>query len=225
MNFILTTRESVFLNERAWHTWQTALTSSLFKDVLHDAVIEAVRAVLPPDFPDFSVQVDTCERNESATVNSGVVPSYSVFIAADASTDRVVLRSQLRALLETGTQRRRAPGVESPFARRLLTLIACHGDAAVAELQQLLPSARPRVHAEALRVLGLAQDRPSHEGRRDILQDALMSPSPFLRDAAVEALELMRDPRTIDAITRAANAETVASLRDDMHDLIRELSR
>jgi hypothetical protein len=64
MKFVLTITESAFLNERAWRTCEAALASAFFTYVLHDAVIDAVRAVLPADFPDFSVRVDASKHEE-----------------------------------------------------------------------------------------------------------------------------------------------------------------
>ena len=58
MRLRLTIEASPFLNGRAWRTWQTALASTFLAGLVSDAVTEAVRAVLPDDFPDFSVRVD-----------------------------------------------------------------------------------------------------------------------------------------------------------------------
>jgi hypothetical protein len=64
MKFVLTVTESAFLNERAWRTWEAALASEFFTYVLHDAVLDAVRAVLPADFPEFSVRVDVHDHEK-----------------------------------------------------------------------------------------------------------------------------------------------------------------
>jgi hypothetical protein len=61
MKFILTIDESAFLNERAWRTWEAVLASAIFTYALGDAVTDAARAVLPADFPDFSVRVESYE--------------------------------------------------------------------------------------------------------------------------------------------------------------------
>jgi hypothetical protein len=58
MRVRLTIEASPFLNGRAWLAWETALASAFFAGLLSDAVADAVRAVLPEDFPDFSVEID-----------------------------------------------------------------------------------------------------------------------------------------------------------------------
>ncbi len=72
------------------------------------------------------------------------------------------------------------------------------------------------VAADVVRVLGQIEHGPSLDDRAYIAECLLYSELPLARDAAAVALGDLNDPRSVGALERAIDAESIPGLREDM---------
>ncbi len=86
-------------------------------------------------------------------------------------------------------------GMESQFARNLSSLVERHGDGAIEGIGKLIVDGNwgSLVAAEALGCLGRMENPATRLRRRNVLQEALNSPSIVVRDAAVLGLAEVND--------------------------------
>ena len=118
-------------------------------------------------------------------------------------------------------------GMENRTSRALRRFVERHSDVGVKHLaaRLLAESMNQGVAADIVRVLGSIEHRPSHDDRVLIAEQLLHSDLPVARDAAAVALSDLADERSVPALQRAINAETIPALRADMVDSLKELNR
>jgi hypothetical protein len=137
------------------------------------------------------------------------------------------MAEHLQKIFENTSRERYEPGMQSLFSRELLGLIERHGEAAVADAVNLIysPLTTPSVAAEALVWLGQSEHKPTHTRRRLAIEAGLMHLIPRIREAAIIGLDSLADPESIPAILAAIDREPVASLRQDMKQIIDQLRK
>jgi hypothetical protein len=138
---------------------------------------------------------------------------------------RPSLAALVREAFETARGQTFEDGKESEFARRIKALVKTLGRDVVDLLPSLVFDERtqPDVAAEALKAIGRLRDPQTHDERRLLLEKALFSRSPYVRDAAVLGVRLMRDRHSLPWLKTAVEAEPIDDLRDDMKQAIRRL--
>lgn len=116
-------------------------------------------------------------------------------------------------------------GMETGFSRGLLDLVPRYGGSALRVIERAVldPSANVEVAGEALRWIGQVDDVNTKDGRRMLLERALLPRSSKVRDGALLGISLMDDPASISAVRGAVARESVPSLRDDMLAVLRQL--
>jgi hypothetical protein len=114
-------------------------------------------------------------------------------------------------------------GVESEFAAELMRLVEAHGETAMAAITSAAHTADPEVAAEAVRWLSRMDHPPTYLERRWLVESALASEHPIVRDAALIGLSFLNDPHALVYLRRASVRESIAMLKEDMLQLIRDL--
>jgi HEAT repeats len=143
--------------------------------------------------------------------------------ALQTLTDEI--KQQFEKLFAAGKGEFFHDGMESEFSRALLSLVDRYRDVAVEILADLImgENVNPAVASEALRWIGQIDDLSSHLSRRRLLEQALTSPSAWIRDGAVLGLASMDDPESIHAIKQAFDREQVKELRHEMEQVWMQL--
>lgn len=111
-------------------------------------------------------------------------------------------------------------GIAHPGERELTHLLEKYGETAGSWVRVLVfegPAARG---ADIVRLLARLHDPISSFWRTRVVSDALASPTPCLRDAALQAAEVWRDPE-IDLVLQQ-HKEPVAWLRDYAQRVMRD---
>jgi len=116
-------------------------------------------------------------------------------------------------------------GFESDFGRALSRAIRRLGDHGMEAISHIICTqrARPHVLEEALRVLGRLEDESTKPYRRWLLERALQSGNPSIRDAAGLGIADMDDPASIPALRDAIAVESSHALRKDLTMVLRQL--
>lgn len=135
------------------------------------------------------------------------------------------LRTCLVTLFHEAQEEVFEDGMESVFSRRLLTLLAEHGEMAMNQIILLAEEDKiaPEVLAEALRWFGHMADGVAYAHRRWLLEHCLHHASTRVRDGAILGLSFLEDPRTIPALERALRQEPHATLRADIEQVLADL--
>jgi hypothetical protein len=147
-------------------------------------------------------------------------------VEANAAVAAPSLRAKVHALFSRCTDENFEAGMESPFSHELEELVKSYGAAPLRESARLIDEEKlgANVLAEALRWLGLMDDRNTEDERLQLLTRCLRHQSPIVRDSATLGLTYMEDPRAIAPITEAIRTETVSELREDMVAALAELT-
>ena len=135
------------------------------------------------------------------------------------------VRKQLETLCRAAAGEHFEDGVESLFARELVSLIQQHGDRATEALASLLAgnSIGEEVASEALRWLGLMERGPSYEARRELLEGCLSSSHAAIRDGALLGLSFLDDPHAVPHLRAAMEREARQWLREQMREVVAQL--
>jgi hypothetical protein len=152
-------------------------------------------------------------------------------VVAESSTAAVevtpFLLQEVRELFEQGASEFFRDGMHSNFSRRLLALLARHGQAAFRAIETYLftSSPKPDVVSESLRWLADFNDAATLPQRWNILQRTLKNPSPRVRDGAILGFAALDDPRAQPVLMEARNVEQISALRSLIDQVIAQLQR
>jgi hypothetical protein len=137
------------------------------------------------------------------------------------------IENSVRALLESVSSEDLEDGVATRLVPQLAHLVTAYGRGAVLDLAGLIESGSvdPYVASWILRSLGRISHQPSHHARRWLLQRALLSSTPIIRDGAALGLASLRDGRALPALRAAVAREPYARLRRDMEQSLSKLER
>ena len=151
---------------------------------------------------------------------------YIVNATADVGHSQE-LRQQIDNLFRQWQELRFEDGMENDVSRTLWRLLITHSALLVESLAAVIVTERvsPRVAAEALRHLGRFAHPPSHKDRLWLLERGLRSESPLGRDGASLGLAHLGDPSAIPYLRAAIEREPVASLRDDLRQVLDALQQ
>lgn len=116
-------------------------------------------------------------------------------------------------------------GMESEFSLRLARVVDDHGKYAIEVISHIIAHnlANSEVCDEALRWMGLSDDKKTHAYRLWVLRQSLSHPSMRIRDAAVIGLALMEDVSAAGDLRKAAEREACEPLKEDMTGVLRQL--
>ena len=118
-------------------------------------------------------------------------------------------------------------GVESEFARQLVSLVKRFGNSIVDVISTRIAfqQVSGEVASMALRTLGEINHPFSRSGRLRLLKEMLSSSSLWVRDGAALALAWMDDPAAVPDVEKAIERETIEELRRDMTGILEHLKR
>jgi hypothetical protein len=158
-------------------------------------------------------------------VNEATTSLPRIEYIANATADvghSLELQREITALFRQWQELRFEDGMENDLSRRLWRLLMTHSTLLVEALAAVIVTERvsPRVAAEALRHLGRFAHPPSHRDRLWLLERGLRSASPVSRDGASLGLAHLNDPSAIPYLQAAIEREPVASLRDDLRQVL-----
>ncbi len=138
---------------------------------------------------------------------------------------RYSLVTQLKTLFEDGKECLFEDGMESQFSRELNYFVWRHGETAVDLMADLIVNDKidAEVASEALRWLGRVDHAPTCQTRLWLLEKALFSSSPKIRDGAGLGIASMDDPHAITYIKQAIEKEGVQDLRQDLEQVLEQL--
>jgi hypothetical protein len=117
-------------------------------------------------------------------------------------------------------------GMPNAITEHLPALIARGTTAVIAALASAINTGRvtPSIAAEVLKELGRLRDTASHASQRWVLEKALFSPLPFVRDGAGLGLARLGDPRAIPTLRKAIQSELHLQTKADLQFVVEELS-
>lgn len=166
--------------------------------------------------------VDSAKWMEAPPIPAATTPSGDI---AASELWRRDLAGQILDVFTRATGETFEDGKESVFARRIKALVKTRGVEAVRMVANTALSGRTRadVAAEALKAIGLLQDPSTYDERKVLLEKALFSKLPYVREAAVLGIESMRDRRSLPWLMKAMEAEQIEDLRDSMMRAVRRL--
>ncbi len=164
---------------------------------------------------------------------AGAAPTFTVGIpfntksGTSQTTARSYFARAIERLFRDAEDFRFEDGIQTPFSRGLRSLIYSYGNAAVAALDEVLAERRTNQEsaAEAVRRLGAVDHDATHKYRSWLLQRALQSSSPLIRDAAGVGLAALDDPDAIPALEIAITNEPIQGLREDLQAVRDQLLR
>jgi hypothetical protein len=115
--------------------------------------------------------------------------------------------------------------METDFARGLDSLATRYGAAALVKIGELIQAEEPEMPAasEAVRWLGRRQEAQTHALRLWLIEQALSSPVPAIRDSAGLALASLDDPSAIPTLQAAIARERIEELRQDLELVLDQL--
>jgi HEAT repeats len=162
------------------------------------------------------------ERGASTTIEA--VPSVTEAQTHPYSDQEA--EQQFLSLFSSSVGLNFEDGMENPLSRGLTTLVTAYGPLSKDILAKLFEdkSVSPEVLSEALRWLGRMVDQQTYEARLWLIERALASPAPVVRDGAVLGLSSMDDPRAIRYLRLAAEREELPELRSDMLQVLDQLN-
>jgi hypothetical protein len=116
-------------------------------------------------------------------------------------------------------------GMDSTFALRLIELVVACGIPVVKELERSIanPAINSETSEEALKAIGRINDPETYSARLSLLEYALASPEPRIRDAAGLGLASLDDPRAIPYLKRAVAKEEITQLRRCLQQVLDQL--
>lgn len=116
-------------------------------------------------------------------------------------------------------------GMVGKMSQSLNIFVSQHPVEGVRQLAVRLNSKRMNqgIAADVVRALGQMKHKQSHNERAYIAECLLYSKSPLARDAGAVALGDLADERSIPALQRAVEAETIPALKSDMQASLNEL--
>jgi hypothetical protein len=160
------------------------------------------------------------------TIAYGRRPDEEVSSTSVVAPDPVLLL-RVKDLFEKGASEFFHDGVESQFARTLLTMLRSHGNAFLTALSEYLFSdeGKPEVVAEALRWIAEFGSPETFAKRWSILRHSLKSSSPVVRDGAVLGFASIDDPRGRSLLLEARNLEQIKELQLLIEHVAARLSR
>jgi hypothetical protein len=137
------------------------------------------------------------------------------------------LQQKIDVLFRQWQELRFEDGMENDVSRTLWRLLMTHSTLLVEALASVIVSEHvsPRVAAEALRHLGRFAHAASHRDRLWLLERGLRSKSAVSRDGAGLGLAHLNDPAAIPYLQAAIDREPIASLRDDLQQVLDSLRR
>ena len=138
---------------------------------------------------------------------------------------RVRLATEIEGLFAAAENESFDDGFDSVLSLELQRLVLRYGNTTMEIVSEMIFADRTASHvaAEALRCAGEMRNEATHEGRRQLLERALASPSNIIRDGATIGLSHLGDPRTIPTLEAAAAREDYRLLRANMIDLLEQL--
>ena len=165
------------------------------------------------------------ERREAGTARTLPQPTESStqFRQVKVSDER--LDRKIERAFSDARRLRFEDGMESSFSRTLEYLIEQSGTDAIDAIARLVKggTAEPEVVGEALRWIGLSEDRGTHAYRLWLLCECLKSQSPYVKDGALLGISFLDDLGAIGALKRAIEMEKHTSLREDLRQVLEQL--
>lgn len=143
--------------------------------------------------------------------------------------DHRLLEKVLRPIFVAARREIFEDGMESIFSGNLLSLLEAsrHSEAVYDVIGELILSEQVsmEVASEALRWIGRIDDHNSKDIRRYLLEDSLLqSLSSRVKDAAGLGLASLDDPKSIPALQKAIDKETVPELRENLEQVLEQLN-
>lgn len=147
-------------------------------------------------------------------------------------TDRFVLDVEeglvdrrLRKLFHDACDETFEDGMASAFSASLIHMVQVYGVAAVRTLEKMVREDGTNVEVveELLRQMGHMDDSKTSRQRLSLLENALTSPNPRIRDAALIGIEAMDDPAAIKSLQRAIASERHGRLRQNIRNVMAHL--
>ena len=137
------------------------------------------------------------------------------------------LQHEIGVLFRQWQELRFEDGIENDLSRSLWRLLMTHSTKLIEALAAVIVTEKvsPRVAAEALRHLGRFAHPASRKDRLWLLERSLRSASPLSRDGASLGLAHLGDPSAIPYLRAAIEREPVASLRDDLRQVLDALQQ
>ena len=138
---------------------------------------------------------------------------------------RYSLSTELETLFASGKDCLFEDGVGTEFSRELSYLVWRYGETAVDLIADLIVNEKidAEVASEALRWLGRVDHAPTCQRRLWLLEKALFSSSPKIRDGAGLGIASMDDPHAIPYIKQAIEKESIQDLRQDLEQVLEQL--
>ncbi|MGA2600059.1 MAG: HEAT repeat domain-containing protein [Bryobacteraceae bacterium] len=137
------------------------------------------------------------------------------------------IQARLDAMLHAACQQVIEDGKGNAITDQLAELFVKDYNAIVPVLITLIEHGRtlPVIKAEILKELGRIRDVSSHSSRRWILEHALSTSSPFVRDGAGLGLARLGDPAALKYLEKAVQDEPNVEIRSDLQSVVQELKQ
>jgi len=170
------------------------------------------------------------DRSAAVPIGPIIWLMYGTALALVGSSDyaaRGALQSKILPLFGAAIEERFEDGRETLFSNSLESLIRKEGTLALEIISDLLSNDRlhPEVAAEALRWIGHMEHDPTYDSRFALLGQALLNPSPQIRDGAALGLDFMEDASAIPLLQEAIERERIAALRSNLEQVLDELEK
>ena len=151
--------------------------------------------------------------------------------APDGGTGRAaefrVIEDAVAGLAEIVPPEELEYGTDTPLVPALYDLVRAHGADAVLELAASIESNEmdPQLGFWILRWLGRLPDHSTRHARRWLLERALRSAVPMIRDGAALGLAPLADPRALPALRAALDRERYSRVRRNMERAVQQVER
>jgi hypothetical protein len=151
--------------------------------------------------------------------------AYSQPINATEQTEDTVSDAVLRSIVLSARGIRFEDGIENDFSRRLVDFVSTYRGRAVSSLNKAILDTKiaPDIVAEALIWIARIKDASTYGARLRLLINALLSPSPQIRDGASLGLALLDDRSAIPWARLAVRLEWNKELKNDMAKVLSQL--
>ena len=142
-----------------------------------------------------------------------------------AGEPNINLQAEVTQLFELANDMEFEDGYESLFSRSLFSFIEKYGKQAIEEISHIFINKKinPEIISEALRWIGRMEHSQTFANRRQLLEQCLFSPSPYIRDGALLGIASMNDRNSIHSLKLAIVAEKISELYDDMKQVLFQL--
>jgi hypothetical protein len=136
-----------------------------------------------------------------------------------------VLELSISYLFKAGKEERFEDGKESNFSRSLVSFIYEYEISALEIIGDLILNKKVEAEpaSEALRWLGLIEHSATYFYRLTLLEQALSSSSPQIRDGAALGLAFMDDPSAINPLKSAIKREKIELLKQNLNQVLVQL--